>query len=174
MNHKVLIIGGCRSGKSRRALNIALSMAGDQKIFIATCIPQDDEMQLRVASHRKERGQAWQTVEAPLRLPEAILQNAQSGSIVLVDCLTLWINNLMMEDESIQYSDDRIAQLLEAVKTAEGPVVLVSNEVGTGIVPENKLARAYRDLMGSVNQAVAGAVDRVEMMVAGIPAVIKG
>lgn len=173
MNHKILVIGGCRSGKSRHALDLALSVAGDKKVFIATCIPQDDEMHLRVANHQKERGKAWKTVEAHLLLPEAILKNAQSGSVVLVDCLTLWINNLMMENEDIEYADEKIGELIYAVQAAEGPVVLVSNEVGTGIVPENKLARAYRDLVGSVNQAVAQCVDRVDMVVAGIPVTIK-
>jgi adenosylcobinamide kinase/adenosylcobinamide-phosphate guanylyltransferase len=106
-------------------------------------------------------------------LAEAILQNAKSGSVVLVDCLTLWLNNLMMKNEDVQYADEKIAELINAVQTVKGPVVLVSNEVGTGIVPENKLARAYRDLVGSVNQAVARAVDRVDMVVAGIPVTIK-
>ena len=174
MNHKILVIGGCRSGKSRHALNLALSMEGDKKFFLATCVPQDDEMQLRVANHREERGDDWKTVEAPLHLSEAIFQNAQSGSVVLVDCLTLWVNNLMMENEDIKYADEKITELINAVQTAHGPVVLVSNEVGTGIVPENKLARAYRDLVGSVNQAVARVVDRVDMVVAGIPVTIKG
>ena len=174
MNQKVLIIGGCRSGKSRHALDLALSIEGDKKVFIATCEPRDDEMHLRVANHQKERGDAWRTVEAPLHLAEAILQNAKSGSVVLVDCLTLWINNLMMENEDIQYTDQKIADLIEVIQKAEGPVVLVSNEVGTGIVPENKMARAYRDLVGSVNQAAARAVDRVDMVVAGIAVTIKG
>ena len=174
MVEKTLVIGGCRCGKSRHALELALAMTGDKKIFIATCVPQDDEMHLRVANHQKERGQAWKTVEAPLHLPEAILQNAQSGNVVLVDCLTLWINNLMMKNEDIRFADDKIAELTSAVQKAEGPLVLVSNEVGTGIVPENKLARAYRDLVGSVNQAVAKSVDRVDMVVAGIAVTIKG
>jgi adenosylcobinamide kinase/adenosylcobinamide-phosphate guanylyltransferase len=173
MKHKILVIGGCRSGKSRHALDLAVSMAGDKKIFLATCVPQDDEMRLRVANHQKERDDDWETFEAPLHLPEAISHNAQPRTVVLVDCLTLWINNLMMENENIQYADEKIAALIKAVQTADGPVVLVSNEVGTGIVPENKLARAYRDLVGSVNQAVASVVDRVVMMVAGIPVTIK-
>jgi adenosylcobinamide kinase/adenosylcobinamide-phosphate guanylyltransferase len=173
MNHKVLILGGCRSGKSRHALDLSLSIAGDNKVFIATCVPRDDEMHSRVADHQQERGEVWKTVEAPLLLAEAILQNAKSGSVVLVDCLTLWINNLMMENEDIQYADEKIVEFINAVQTVEGPVVLVSNEVGTGIVPENKLARAYRDLVGSVNQAVARVVDRVDMVVAGIPVTIK-
>jgi adenosylcobinamide kinase/adenosylcobinamide-phosphate guanylyltransferase len=173
VNQNVFVVGGCRSGKSRHALNLALSMEGDRKIFLATCVPQDDEMYLRVANHQKERGDHWKTVEAPLHLSEAIFQNAQSGSVVLVDCLTLWINNLMMENEDIQYADEKIAELISAVQTAHGPVVLVSNEVGTGIVPENKLARAYRDLVGSLNQAVARVVDRVDMVVAGIAVTIK-
>ena len=173
MNHKILVLGGCRSGKSRHALNLALFMQRDKKIFIATCVPQDDEMHLRIANHQKERGDAWKTVEAPLHLPEAILQYAQSKSVVLVDCLTLWISNLMMENEDIQYADEKIGELINAVQRADGPVVLVSNEVGTGIVPENKLARAYRDLVGNANQAVARAVERVDMVVAGIPVTIK-
>ncbi len=173
MNHKVLVIGGCRSGKSRHALDLALSIEGDNKVFIATCVPRDDEMHLRVANHQKERGETWKTVEAPLNLAEAILQNAQTGSVVLVDCLTLWISNLMMENEDIQSTDKKIADLIEAIQKAEGPVVLVSNEVGTGIVPENKLARAYRDIVGSVNQAIARTVGRVDMVVAGVSVTIK-
>jgi adenosylcobinamide kinase/adenosylcobinamide-phosphate guanylyltransferase len=173
MNHKVFVIGGCRSGKSRHALDLVQTMGANKKIFIATCVPQDDEMHLRVANHQKERDQSWKTVEAPIQLPETILQNAHTGSVVLVDCLTLWINNLMMEKDDIHYIDGKIVELIKAVQSAEGPVVLVSNEVGTGIVPENKPARVYRDLVGSVNQAVARAVDRVEMVVAGIPVTIK-
>ncbi len=173
MNQKVFIIGGCRSGKSKHALGLALAMTEIKKIFVATCVPQDDEMRLRVANHQKERDQSWKTVEAPLQLPEAILQNAHHGSVVLVDCLTLWINNLMMEKDDIHHTDGKIMELVKAVQSAEGPVVLVSNEVGSGIVPENKLARAYRDLVGSVNQAVARVVDRVDMVVAGIPVTIK-
>jgi adenosylcobinamide kinase/adenosylcobinamide-phosphate guanylyltransferase len=148
-------------------------MGASKKIFIATCVPQDDEMHLRVANHRKERDPSWKTVEAPLHLSEAILSNAHTGSVVLVDCLTLWVNNLLMEKEDIRYADKKIAELIKAVQAAEGPVVLVSNEVGTGIVPENKLARAYRDLVGSANQAVARSVDRVVMVVAGIAVTIK-
>ncbi len=173
MNEKVFVIGGCRSGKSKHALDLAQSMAGNNKIFIATCTPLDDEMHLRVANHQKERGRTWRTVESPLHLAEAILKSAHTGSVVLVDCLTLWINNLLMEKEDVQYADEKIADLIHAVQTAEGPLVLVSNEVGTGIVPENKLARQYRDLVGSVNQAVARTVDRVDMVVAGIPVTIK-
>ena len=174
MSEKILVIGGCRSGKSRHALDLSLSMEGDIKVFIATCVPRDDEMHSRVANHQQERGEVWKTVEAPLHLAEAILQNAKSGRVVLVDCLTLWLNNLMMENEDIQYANEKIAELINAVQTVEASVVLVSNEVGTGIVPENKLARAYRDLVGSVNQAVARAVDRVDMVVAGIAVTIKG
>jgi len=173
MNHKVLILGGCRSGKSKHALDLAQSMPGDKKIFIATCVPQDDEMQSRVANHQKERGRTWTTVESPLHLPEAIRKSAHTGRVVLVDCLTLWLNNVLMENEDIQYADENIADLIHAVQAAKGPLVLVSNEVGTGIVPVNKLARLYRDLVGSVNQAVAKNVDRVVLVVAGIPVTIK-
>ena len=173
MKKKVFFIGGCRSGKSKHAMDLALDMAAAEKIFIATCVPQDDEMQLRVANHQKERGSFWKAVEAPLHLPEAITDSARKESVVLVDCLTLWINNLLMENEDVRYADEKIDCLIHAVQTADGPLVLVSNEVGTGIVPQNKLARVYRDLVGSVNQAVAKSVDSVVMVVAGIAVTIK-
>jgi adenosylcobinamide kinase/adenosylcobinamide-phosphate guanylyltransferase len=173
VNKKIFVIGGCRSGKSKHALGLAQAMTENEKIFVATCAPQDDEMRVRVANHQKQRDQSWKTVEAPLQLADAILQNAHAGSVVLIDCLTLWVNNLMMEKDAINGADEKIVELIQAVQSAEGQVVLVSNEVGSGIVPENKLAREYRDLVGCVNQAVAGVVDRVDMVVAGIAITIK-
>ena len=174
MNHKIFVIGGCRSGKSNHALELAEKMAAGEKIFIATCIPQDGEMRQRVAKHQQNRSQSWKTIEAPLHLPQAIMDNARAESVVLVDCLTLWINNLLMENEIAPDVEDQISKLVQALQSADGAVVMVSNEVGTGIVPENKLARVYRDLVGSVNQAVARQVDKVVWVVAGIPVTIKG
>ena len=148
-------------------------MPGEEKIFIATCIPQDDEMKQRVTNHQKRRGQDWKTVEAPLQLPETIADNAKIGGVVVVDCLTLWINNLLMEKKDAPIIEEQIPELVHAIETADCPVVLVSNEVGTGIVPENKLARMFRDLVGAVNQTVAKSADKVVWMVAGIPVTIK-
>ena len=174
MNKKVLVIGGCRSGKSSHALQLAEKLAVNEKIFIATCAPQDDEMRQRVAKHQQNRDQSWKTIEAPLHLPQAIVDNARPEGVVLVDCLTLWINNLLMENESPPSTEGQISRLVHALQSVAGAVILVSNEVGTGIVPENKLARAYRDLVGSMNQAVANQVDRVVWVMAGIAVTIKG
>jgi len=170
----LFVIGGCRSGKSRYALKNAERYAGGHKIFIATCEPGDAEMKNRVAQHQKERGRKWQTIEAPLRLAETIMENSHKADVLLVDCLTLWITNLMMVAGNEETVAAHIAELLRAIDSAECPMVLVSNEVGTGIVPDNKLARSFRDLVGFANQAVAAGVDRVIWMVAGIPVTVKG
>ena len=174
MKEIIFIIGGCRSGKSTYALQTAEKVPAEQKIFIATCVPQDDEMKRRVARHQTERSQNWVTVEAPLDLPEAILQNSRRGNVILVDCLTLWVSNLLMETGDENNIEDTASQLIEALEKAAGPIVLVSNEVGTGIVPENKLARKYRDIIGLLNQAVAKTAGKVTWMVAGIPVTVKG
>jgi adenosylcobinamide kinase/adenosylcobinamide-phosphate guanylyltransferase len=163
----VFVIGGCRSGKSTYALQTAEKVLAEQKIFIATCVPQDDEMKRRVARHQKERSQNWVTVEAPL-------QNSRRGDVILVDCLTLWVSNLLMKTDDEKKIENTISRLIEALEKATCPIVLVSNEVGTGIVPENKLARQYRDIIGLVNQAVAKTASKVIWMVAGIPVTVKG
>jgi adenosylcobinamide kinase/adenosylcobinamide-phosphate guanylyltransferase len=170
----VLVIGGCRSGKSTYALQTAEKVPGKQKIFIATCVPQDDEMKQRVAKHQKDRSQNWVTVEEPLHLPEAILGNSPKADIMLVDCLTLWVSNLLMETDDEKKLEGPIAQLIDAIEKAACPIVLVSNEVGTGIVPENRLARQFRDIAGWLNQAVARCASKVVWMVAGIPVTVKG
>ena len=173
MNETIFVIGGCRSGKSRHALETADNFPGDKRIFVATCIPHDDEMKQRVVQHQQERSRSWDTVEAPLRLPEAIVEYSRRGRVLLVDCLTLWISNLLAETEDAAHILERIANLTQAMRASDCPVVLVSNEVGTGIVPENKLARLFRDLIGSANQAVANQAGKVVWMVAGIPVTIK-
>jgi len=170
----VFVIGGCRSGKSRQALETAGAMAGSRKIFIATCIPHDVEMKQRVDRHQKERGRDWRTVETPVELPQAIAENSRQADVLLVDCLTLWISNLLLETDDDEIILKQVLSLTQSVRSAGCPIVLVSNEVGTGIVPENKLARRFRDLVGSANQAVAAQADRVVWMVAGIPVMIKG
>ena len=174
MNKSVFILGGCRSGKSSYALETAEKFSADRNVFIATCIPRDDEMKLRVTRHQQERSRHWHTVEAPIHLPEAIVEAGGEAGILLVDCLTLWISNLLMENYDSDQILGQVQSVTRAVASAACPVILVSNEVGTGIVPDNKLARLYRDLVGSTNQAVAECSDQVVWIVAGIPVTIKG
>lgn len=174
MREIIFYIGGCRSGKSRQALEAADNYPGDKRIFVATCIPRDDEMKQRVAQHQKERSRNWLTVEAPIKLAQTIAQQSQQADLLLVDCLTLWISNVMLESDTGGDHSRCIADLIDSLEKAACPVVIVSNEVGTGIVPENQLARQYRDLVGAVNQAVARLADRVVWVVAGIPVKVKG
>jgi len=173
LKETILVIGGCRSGKSRHALDLAEKIPGSKRIFIATCMPLDDEMKERIDRHKKERDKNWKTIEAPVELSVEINENSREGDLILIDCLTLWINNLLMEIENPDVIDQRIHKLILAIKEAKCPIILVSNEVGTGIVPENKLARQFRDLAGFTNQKVAECTDRDIWMVAGIPLVIK-
>ena len=173
MKEVVFVIGGCRSGKSRYALETAGNVAGSRKIFIATCVPHDAEMQQRVDRHQKERGQDWQTLEAPVDLPRAVAESSRQADVLLIDCLTLWISNLLLTIEDDELIAERIFSLARNLGSASCPVVLVSNEVGTGIVPENQLARRFRDLVGTANQTIAEQADKVVWMVAGIPVQIK-
>ena len=173
MINVTFVLGGCRSGKSGFALQTAGAIPAERRVFIATSMPFDDEMKARVARHRAERGAGWTTVEAPLALAEAIAENARDGSVILVDCLTLWISNLLLSTGVPAAVEGRIPRLIETLAQAACPVVLVSNEVGAGIVPENNLARQFRDLAGTANQAVAAAASRVVWVAAGIPVTIK-
>ncbi len=172
-----LVIGGCRSGKSSHALHLADGMGNAGKIFLATCIPRDDEMHQRVSRHQAERGPGWIAVETPVFLPEAIRDIGPSAGVLLVDCLTLWVSNLMMEDAVPDAPGDLLAmqtrRLIESLRAAACPVILVTNEVGAGIVPDNPLARQFRDAVGQVNQQIAACADQVIWMVAGIPVTIK-
>ena len=170
--NKILVLGGCRSGKSGHALQLAEGF-GRRRIFVATCVPADAEMQSRVDRHRRERDHTWQTLETPVDLAEAVATHGPAADVILVDCLTLWLSNLLMETQEPRTIRKRIDALAEAVRSAPAAVVLVSNEVGAGIVPENRLARRYRDLAGWANQSLAAACDRVDWTVAGIPVTIK-
>jgi len=170
----LFVIGGCRSGKSNYALDTAEQMPGDKKIFIATCLPKDDEMKQRIARHQEQRSQTWTTVEEPVHLHESITKISRKATVILVDCLTLWITNIMLEAGNEKKIESHVSKLIHALAAADCPVILVSNEVGTGIVPENILARQFRDVMGQVNQAVAQYAQKVVWMVAGIPVTIKG
>jgi len=168
-----LILGGCRSGKSSHALALANQVLGDRKIFMATSVPTDGEMQERVEKHIQERGDSWQTAEVPVDIPEKIELLAPDVDVILVDCLTLWVSNLMFNEFDSQKIFKKTELLTQVLKKTACPVIMVSNEVGSGIVPENALARKFRDMAGFVNQKVAAASDRVTLVVAGIPMGIK-
>ena len=173
MNNTTLVVGGCRSGKSRYALELAERLKTTNKLFIATCIPYDDEMKKRVARHQQERSDDWHTLEIPLELPEAICEQSPKYDLILVDCLTLWVNNLLVEADDSNNVEKTVRELQNALKQTRCPVILVSNEVGAGIVPENALARHFRDVMGQTNQQIAACADQVIWTVAGIPVQIK-
>lgn len=168
-----LVIGGCRSGKSRFALNAANAVPGRRKIFLATSVPRDREMEKRVQAHQAERGCDWETVEEPVNIHKTIPAYAQTADVIVVDCLTLWISNMMaagMDDPEIENRLNQTARSFFGIKC---PVLLVSNEVGYGIVPENALSRRFRDLAGRVNQVMADTADRVVLTVAGQALQIK-
>ena len=163
-----LVLGGARSGKSRYA-EWLIGTCPKPWVYIATAEAKDGEMAARIAAHKVRRGPEWQTVEAPHELPEA-LAAAPGGAAVLVDCLTLWLSNLMHGGFDLETMTTRLEQALAA---RSGPSVLVSNEVGLGIVPDNELGRRFRDLQGALNQRIAAKAQRVIMMVAGIPVAVK-
>lgn len=168
MAKSILITGGARSGKSTLAERMTLSL-GTPAIYIATAEALDDEMSDRIARHRARRGQEWQTVAAPLDLVGA-LQASDGQAPRLVDCLTLWLSNLMFAARDWEVEVEALAQCL-AQQTS--PVVFVTNEVGAGIVPENALARAFRDAAGLTNQRVAAVCDEVWISIAGQPLKVK-
>lgn len=166
----LLVLGGARSGKSRYAQARA-EASGLERTFIATAQAFDDEMRDRIARHREDRANSkWQTVEAPIRLPEAIGQWSGPDKVLLVDCLTLWTTNLLLADQDIAAETLRLTQ---AIESSAGLVILVANEVGYGIVPDNALARRFRDEAGIVNQRVAAIADEVQLVAAGLPLRLK-
>ncbi|HEX2134433.1 MAG TPA: bifunctional adenosylcobinamide kinase/adenosylcobinamide-phosphate guanylyltransferase [Microvirga sp.] len=166
---RVLVLGGARSGKSRYALELAAA-SGLERVLIATAQPGDDEMRARIDRHRRDRSGAWRTDEEPLDLPAALARQTGPGRIVVVECLTLWLSNLLLAGRD----PERAAEaLVAAVAAAAGPLVLVSNEVGHGIVPATPLGRAFRDEQGRLNQQAAAACDAVVLVTAGCPALLK-
>lgn len=173
MSEKCLIIGGCRSGKSRYALECAGQSGAARKVFIATCQGRDPEMTERIQRHQEERGPEWATVEEPVHLPGIIERESAASTLLLVDCLTLWVSNLLMQDLGDDEIRDWFTSLDRALQGVSGRVLLVSNEVGQGLVPDNPMGRRFRDLTGWLNQRVAACVDRVVWMVAGLPVCIK-
>lgn len=167
-----LVLGGCRSGKSAHAQRLAES-AGLRRLYIATCVPADEEMQARVRRHQEDRGASWTSLEEPLAVADAIQANKHDFDVILLDCLTLWTTQLTLAEADDADVERRLDDLTGAVAAPGAPVIMVSNEVGCGIVPENALARRFRDVAGRVNQRVAAAADRVVWVVAGIPVTIK-
>ncbi|MGQ3356776.1 MAG: bifunctional adenosylcobinamide kinase/adenosylcobinamide-phosphate guanylyltransferase [Phreatobacter sp.] len=163
-----LVLGGARSGKSRHAERLVEATPGPWT-YVATAQAFDEEMRQRIALHRDRRGAGWLTVDAPFDLAAAIAA-ARPGGAVLVDCLTLWLTNVMLADRDVAAESER---LIAACRAAPGPLVLVGNEVGLGIVPDNALARRFRDAAGRLHQDLAAAADRVVFMVAGLPMSVK-
>lgn len=168
-----LVIGGCRSGKSRHALNKANAVKGQKKFYIATCVPEDAEMEERVARHKKERKDIWHTIEAPIRLDRAILACSKHADVILVDCLTLWAANLLLEKKKETQVYDALETLKQALTLTACPVYLVSGEAGMGIVPENASARQFRDFLGFINQQMADLADEVIAVIAGLDIRLK-
>jgi adenosylcobinamide kinase/adenosylcobinamide-phosphate guanylyltransferase len=164
-----LVLGGARSGKSRYAEGLITALPSPW-IYVATAQAGDAEMAERIATHRAQREAGWQVIEAPHDLVRA-LDAAPAGTPVLVDCLTIWLSNRMLAEADVA---TEIGRLEDALDRRAGPVVLVSNEVGSGIVPDNALARRFRDLQGRLNQRIAARADRVALVVAGLPLMVKG
>lgn len=165
----VLVLGGARSGKSRHAEGLC-TRSGLTPVYLATATAGDAEMAARIERHRHERGPAWTTVEEPLELTAALQRWRSRERIVLVECLTLWLSNLMVAAHPIETAVDA---LLAELRQERGPVVLVSNEVGLGVVPMNALARRFVDHAGRLHQRLAALADRVVLLVAGLPLVVK-
>ncbi len=164
-----LILGGARSGKTRRALTLAAPFAG-RKRYLATAQAGDAEMRDRIARHQAERDAAWTTIEEPLALAKALRTHSTPDTLILVDCLTLWLSNVMLAGDDVTAQG---AQLVATLPDCPGPVLLVSNEVGLGIVPDTPLGRTFRDAQGFLNQQIAAVVPRVEFMAAGLPLTLK-
>ena len=170
IDHSLLVLGGARSGKSRYAQARA-EATGLDRCFIATAQAFDDEMYDRITRHQQDRDALWHTIEAPMALADAIRANAAPSRVLLVDCLTLWTFNLLLAGRDIDAATD---DLVAAIVAAPGPIILVANEVGLGIVPDNALARRFRDAAGLLNQRVAATVREVQFLAAGLPLRLKG
>ena len=167
----ILITGGARSGKSQYAERRAIEMGG-RPLYVATAEANDEEMAQRIAEHRKRRGTQWRTIEEPLELSEALLAERGKTDCALVDCLTLWISNLLIRHDD-KYAREKVEELIEQLPRLNFHLVFVTNEVGSGIVPDNPLARKFRDLAGWTNQRMAQAANEVILMVAGVPIIAK-
>ncbi len=171
-----MITGGARSGKSRRAVDLAREWAGDDVAFVATARPRDEEMERRIRKHRAERPDPWQTFEPPVR-PEEVIRTT-GRSLVVLDCLTLLVSEVVStasgsEEEAVAATSERISVLLDAVRSRPGRLLLVTNEVGLGLVPASPVGRWFRDALGSANRRIAAEAERVILMVSGLPVALK-
>jgi adenosylcobinamide kinase / adenosylcobinamide-phosphate guanylyltransferase len=165
----LLVIGGARSGKSRYGQTCA-EQSGKQPVLIATAEAGDAEMAKRIAAHRTARGSRWRVVEEKLDLVAALHRESAKDRVLLIDCLTLWLSNLMHQARE---PEPECELLVQAIKGLKGPAIFVSNEVGLGIVPDNELGRRFRDAQGRLNQAVAAACEAVVLITAGLPMILK-
>jgi adenosylcobinamide kinase/adenosylcobinamide-phosphate guanylyltransferase len=164
-----LVLGGARSGKSAYAERLTRGFRS--RVYVATAEALDDEMAARIRRHRKRRGRGWRTVEEPLDIAAVIREHAAPGRPLVVDCLTLWLSNLIGRERD---AEGEIRRLIETLAASGGPVVLVSNELGLGVVPADGLARAFVDAHGRMNQRLAKTARRVVFLAAGVPVVLKG
>ena len=178
MSRTILITGGARSGKSRFAEELAFSY-GSPLCYLATAQANDDEMTERIARHRSRRGGVWQTIEEPLLLPRTLARIDGEHRAILVDCVTIWLSNLLLCSDSTQPDCEELLMahlhhLCACLPEMTTPVILVTNEVGMGIVPDNPLARLFRDVAGQANQLLAAVADELHVVVSGIPLQLKG
>jgi adenosylcobinamide kinase/adenosylcobinamide-phosphate guanylyltransferase len=171
MKKIIFITGSVRSGKSNFAVKFAKS-SKKKVVFLATCRPLDDEMKKRVKKHRKTRPKTWKTIEEHMDIA-SIIKKLEKNEIILIDCLTLWISNLLLSRFSEREIFKKIKEFIMTVKEANCSIIMVSNEVGWGIVPDNKLSRLFRDIAGTLHQKIAKVCDEVYLTVAGIPIEIK-
>jgi adenosylcobinamide kinase/adenosylcobinamide-phosphate guanylyltransferase len=167
----ILVTGGARSGKSKYAEHRVIEL-GDRRLYVATAEAKDEEMVQRIAEHKTRRGDDWVTIEEPVELSSALLGQRGRTDCVLVDCVTLWLSNLLLHRDAA-FAVEKVEELVETLPGLDFHVVLVTNEVGSGIVPDNALARQFRDLPGWANQRIAAAANEVVLTVAGIPTIVK-
>lgn len=166
----IFVLGGARSGKSRFAEERTRAFAAEENIYIATAECHDAEMESRIALHRSRRGTEWRTIEAPYQLAETLAAEARDDRAILVDCLTLWLTNHLLAEADLEAESDNLVSVLTATG---GPIVLVSNEVGLSIVPDNALARRFRDEAGRLNQKIAAIASEAWFIAAGLPLRLK-
>lgn len=171
----IFVTGGARSGKTSTALHLAREQIGLKKYYIATAIAFDQEMSQRIENHKKERQQDFITIEEPYDLANALQAiKLPQQAVIIIDCLTLWVNNLLLKKQASSWQQfPQMIEFLKVLEETSALVIVVSNEVGMGIVPENQLARLFRDLSGSLNQQVANIAHKVILMVSGLPIALK-
>jgi len=169
----IFVTGGCRSGKSQFALDYS-NRHFQRKLYLATCEALDEEMVKRIEHHKLRRGSDWQTVEEPIKIAEAIKQHENDVEVILLDCMTLWLSNLLMREKDDREIMNEVSRLVDTVSPGQTSFVFVSNEVGMGLVPVEPLGRRFRDLSGMANQKIAEVAQTVVFMVSGIPIFLKG